>query len=60
MKRKEAVIMSFNLNRINPNQTQVLFTDGRFETLTNEELEDFLSQISLSEEDTEEESELTN
>jgi hypothetical protein len=60
MKRKEAVIMSFNLNRINPNQTQVLFTDGRFETLTNEELEDFLSQISLSEKDTEEESELTN
>lgn len=60
MKRKEAVIMSFNLNRINPNQTQVLFTDGRFETLTNEELEDFLSQVSLSEKDTEEESELTN
>lgn len=52
--------MSFNLNRINPNQTQVLFTDGRFETLTNDELEDFLSQVSLSGKDEEEGSELTN
>lgn len=51
--------MSFNLNRINPNQTQVLFTDGRFETLTNEELEDFLSQMNLSE-NNEGESNLTN
>ncbi|GEM_PF-5480065 len=41
--------MNFSLNRINPNQTQVLFTDGRFETLTNEELEDLLAQMSLSE-----------
>ncbi|WP_200878216.1 hypothetical protein [Neobacillus sp.] len=40
--------MSFNLNRINPNQTQVFFHDGRFETLTNEELEDFLLQMGLS------------
>ncbi|WP_175596855.1 hypothetical protein [Bacillus sp. MRMR6] len=37
--------MSFNMNRINPNQTQVFFVDGRFETLTNEELEEFLLQI---------------
>ncbi|NRD80436.1 hypothetical protein HPT25_24240 [Bacillus sp. BRMEA1] len=41
--------MSFNLNRINPNQTQVLFHDGRFETLTNEELEEFLLQMGLNE-----------
>ncbi|MFZ7944342.1 MULTISPECIES: hypothetical protein [Bacillaceae] len=40
--------MSFNMNRINPNQTQVFFHDGRFETLTNEELEDFLLQMGLS------------
>jgi hypothetical protein len=40
--------MSFNLNRINPNQTQVFFHDGRFETLTNEELEDFLLQMGIS------------
>ncbi len=40
--------MSFNLNRINPNQTQVFFHDGRFETLTNEELEDFLLQMGVS------------
>lgn len=42
-------MMSYSLNRINPNQTQVMFADGRFETLTNEELEDFLAQMSLSE-----------
>ena len=36
---KGAKKMSFNMNRINPNQTQVFFHDGRFETLTNEELE---------------------
>ncbi|MBA4537985.1 hypothetical protein H1Z61_12790 [Bacillus aquiflavi] len=36
--------MNFQLNRINPNQTQVMFTDGRFETLTNEELEYLLAQ----------------
>lgn len=52
--------MSFSLNRINPNQTQVFFTDGRFETLTNEELEDFLSQISLAETNRENETDLTN
>lgn len=40
--------MSFNLNRINPNQTQVFFHDGRFETLTNEELEDFLLQMGIN------------
>ncbi|MFD0827944.1 hypothetical protein ACT8ZR_20130 [Neobacillus sp. M.A.Huq-85] len=43
--------MSFNINRINPNQTQVFFHDGRFETLTNEELEDFLLQMGISEVD---------
>lgn len=37
------------MNRINPNQTQVFFHDGRFETLTNEELEEFLFQMGLSE-----------
>lgn len=41
--------MSFNINRINPNQTQVFFHDGRFETLTNEELEEFLLQMGISE-----------
>lgn len=41
--------MSFNINRINPNQTQVFFHDGRFETLTNEELEEFLLQMGLGE-----------
>lgn len=41
--------MSFNLKRINPNQTQVFFHDGRFETMTNEELEDFLLQMGLTE-----------
>lgn len=40
--------MSFNMNRINPNQTQVFFHDGRFETLTNEELDEFLLQMGLS------------
>ncbi|MDR6122752.1 hypothetical protein V7182_06105 [Neobacillus drentensis] len=40
--------MSFNMNRINPNQTQIFFHDGRFETLTNEELEDFLLQMGLT------------
>lgn len=39
--------MSFNLNRINPNQTQVLFFDGRFETLTNEELDVFLYEMGM-------------
>lgn len=41
--------MSFTLNRINPNQTQVLFFDGRFETLTNEELDLFLNEMGIAE-----------
>ncbi|SDL89866.1 hypothetical protein [Bacillus sp. OK048] len=41
--------MSFNMNRINPNQTQVFFHDGRFETLTNEELNEFLLHMGISE-----------
>ncbi|MFE8702034.1 hypothetical protein ACFYKX_15665 [Cytobacillus sp. FJAT-54145] len=45
--------MSFQLNRINPNQTQLFFADGRFETLTNEELDDFLSQMAANENDEE-------
>lgn len=48
---KGAKKMSFNINRINPNQTQVFFHDGRFETLTNEELEEFLLQMGISEVD---------
>ena len=39
--------MSFNINRINPNQTQVIFHDGRFETLTNDELEEFYLQMGI-------------
>jgi hypothetical protein len=46
---KGAKKMSFNMNRINPNQTQVFFHDGRFETLTNEELEEFLLHMGISE-----------
>ncbi len=45
---KGAKKMSFNINRINPNQTQVFFHDGRFETLTNEELDEFLLQMGIS------------
>lgn len=41
--------IGFNINRINPNQTQVFFEDGRYETLTDAELEAFLSEASLSE-----------
>jgi hypothetical protein len=41
--------MSFNINRINPNQTQVIFHDGRFETLTNDELEEFYLQMGIGE-----------
>ncbi|WP_442594145.1 hypothetical protein [Neobacillus sp. D3-1R] len=41
--------MNFRLNRINPNQTQVYFHDGRFETLTNEEVEDFMLQMGINE-----------
>lgn len=43
--------MIFNTNRINPNQTQVFFEDGRFETLTNEELEELMFQMGISEKD---------
>lgn len=50
--------MEFILNRINPNQTQVFFNDGRFETLTNQELEDLLGQISVDEKLDEKEIEL--
>lgn len=49
--RKEAIVMNFNLTRINPNQTQVIFNDGRFETLTNEELDELLMNGSLIKED---------
>lgn len=37
--------MNFNLNRINPNQTQVIYMDGRFETLTNEELNELIGTL---------------
>lgn len=43
--------MHFRLNRINPNQTQVFYHDGRFETLTNEEVDDLMLQMGLSEEE---------
>jgi hypothetical protein len=43
--------MHFRLSRINPNQTQVYYHDGRFETLTNEEVEDLMLQIGLSDEE---------
>lgn len=52
--------MNFNLNRINPNQTQVHFHDGRFETLTNEELEDLMAQMGISERAEELESNVTD
>ncbi|MEH7124801.1 hypothetical protein V7127_16370 [Bacillus sp. JJ1773] len=52
--------MSFNLNRINPNQTQVLFYDGRFETLTNEELEELMGQMGISEKSDEMDSTITD
>jgi hypothetical protein len=58
--RKEEKMMSFNLNRINPNRTQVMFFDGRFETLTNEELEELLSQTGISEKAEEQESSVTS
>lgn len=41
--------IGFNMNRINPNQTQVFFEDGRYETLTDAELDVFLSEAALSE-----------
>lgn len=37
--------MTYQLKRINPNQTQVFFHDGRFETLTNDELDYFLTEM---------------
>lgn len=40
--------IGFNMNRINPNQTQIFFEDGRYETLTDAELDAFLSEASLS------------
>lgn len=43
--------MSFNTNRINPNQTQIFFEDEAFETLTNEELEDLMLQMGINEKD---------
>ena len=52
--------MSFQLNRINPNQTQVLFNDGRFETLTNEELDELMAQMGISERPDEIESTITD
>ncbi|MDD9311372.1 hypothetical protein ACOSZF_01685 [Cytobacillus firmus] len=52
--------MSFNINRINPNQTQVSFVDGRFETLTNEELEELLSQYGIREKTDESETNIIN
>lgn len=42
------MVTGFNMNRINPNQTQIFFEDGRYETLTDAELEAFLSEASLS------------
>lgn len=41
--------MNFSLNRINHNQTQVFYEDGRYETLTNEELDDLLLQFNMAE-----------
>jgi hypothetical protein len=43
--------MTFRLNRINPNQTQVFYHDGRYETLTNEEVEDLILQMGVREEE---------
>jgi hypothetical protein len=52
--------MHFKLNRINPNQTQVFYHDGRFETLTNEEIEELMLQIGVSEFDESTESTLVD
>jgi hypothetical protein len=43
--------MYFRLNRINPNQTQVFYHDGRYETLTNEEVEDLMLQMGIGDND---------
>jgi hypothetical protein len=48
-KTRGLFIMHFRLNRINPNQTQVFYHDGRFETLTNEEVEDLMLQMGVGE-----------
>ena len=50
----------FNLIRINPNQTQVFFEDGRFETLTDVELDSLMSEISIRDRDEQSESSLIN
>ncbi|WP_404355179.1 hypothetical protein LG291_16765 [Cytobacillus firmus] len=52
--------MSFNIYRINPNQTQVSFVDGRFETLTNEELDELLSHYGIREKTDEPETNIIN
>lgn len=57
---KGAKNMSFNVNRINPNQTQVFFHDGRFETLTNEELNEFMLHMGINEVNVELEQDVTD
>jgi hypothetical protein len=42
------LFMYFRLNRINPNQTQVFYHDGRYETLTNEEVDDLMLQMGIN------------
>jgi hypothetical protein len=46
---KGQLSMYFRLNRINPNQTQVFYHDGRYETLTNEEVDDLMLQMGINE-----------
>lgn len=43
-KKWRMTTMISHMNRINPNQTQVFFEDGRLETLTNEELNALLNE----------------
>jgi hypothetical protein len=50
-KWKGAKGMTFRLNRINPNQTQVFYYDGRYETLTNEEVDELIEQLGGKEEE---------
>jgi hypothetical protein len=47
--KKGQLFMYFRLNRINPNQTQVFYHDGRYETLTNEEVDDLMLQMGINE-----------
>jgi hypothetical protein len=47
--KKGQLSMYFRLNRINPNQTQVFYHDGRYETLTNEEVDDLMLQMGINE-----------